>query len=77
LAESLSRKLTAEMEVGTIPGIKAARGVEPINHTLFANDSLLLGGASIKITKAFKEILQHFCLIMRALINKRKSVIYG
>lgn len=65
------------MEVGSIPGIKAEIGVDPINHALFTNDSLLLGGASIKIAKAFKEILQHFCLITGALINKRKSVVYG
>eukprot|EP00253_Pinus_taeda_P021665 PITA_21665 len=74
MAKSLSKKLTAEMEIGTIPGIKAARGVDSINHTLFADDSLLLVGASIKIGKAFKEILQHFCLITGALINKRKSL---
>lgn len=77
MAESLSRKLIAELEVGTILGIKAARGVDPINHALFADDSLLLGGALIKITKDFKEIFQHFCLITGALINKRKSVVYG
>lgn len=65
------------MEKGTTLGIKVARGVEPINHTLFVDDSLLFGGASINIANAFKEIHQHFCLITRALINKRKSVVYG
>ena len=29
---------------GSIPGIKAARGVDYINHALFIDDSLLLGG---------------------------------
>jgi len=77
MAESLSRKMTVEMEIGGIPGIKAARGVDPINHAIFADASLLLGGASIMIAMAFKEILQHLCLITGALINKRKSVIYG
>jgi len=60
LAESLSRKLTVGREVGSIPGIKATRGVDPINHALFADDSHILGGASIKITRAFIEIIQHF-----------------
>ena len=65
------------MEVGYISGIKIARGVDPINHALFMDDSLLLGGASLKIARAFNEILQKFCLISGALINKDKSVVYG
>ena len=76
-AKTLSRKLSAEKEVGYIPGIKIARGVDPINHALFANDSLLLGGASLKIARAFNVILQKFYLITGSLINKNKSVVYG
>ena len=48
MAETLSRKLVAEKEAGYISGIKIARGVDPINHALFTDDSLLLGGASLK-----------------------------
>ena len=59
MAQTLSRKLTVEKEAGYIPGIKIARGVDPINYTLFADDSLLLGGASLKIARAFKYILQN------------------
>ena len=55
--ETLSRKLLAEKEVGFLLGIKIARGVDPINHALFADDSLLLGGASILISRAFFVIL--------------------
>jgi hypothetical protein len=44
---------------------------------LFADDSLMLGGASIKIAKNFSKILQSFCSISGALINKRKSAVYG
>ena len=77
MVESLSRKLTVEMEAGSIPSIKTARGVDPINHALFADDSLLLGGASLKIAHAFNEILQNFYLISGALINKNKSDVYG
>ena len=53
------------------------KDIEPINYTLFADDSLLLGGTSIKITKVFSGILQDFYSISEALINKRKSVVYG
>ena len=51
------------MEEGYILGIKIARGFDPINHALFADDSLLLGGA-------FNEILQKYCQISGAMINK-------
>ena len=77
MAESLRRKITDKLVIGTLPGIKAVRGVNPINHALFANDSLLLGGASLKISRAFDEILQNLCVPSGALINKRKSVVYG
>ena len=70
MIETLSRKLSVEKEVGFIPGINIAMGVEPINHTLFANETLLLGGASLNIARAFKDILQKLCLISGALINK-------
>ena len=53
------------------------KGIEPINHALFAEDSLLLGGASIKIAKVFSGILQYFCGMSGALINKRRSIVYG
>ena len=75
--ETLSRKLIVEKEVGYIPGIKIARGVDPINHALFADDSLFLRGASLLITHAFNDILQKFCLISGALINKNKSIVNG
>jgi hypothetical protein len=77
MADTLSRKLTAEKKTGSVPGIRLTKGLDPINHALFADDSLMLGGASIKIAKNFSEILQSFCSISRALINKRKSAVYG
>ena len=49
MVESLSRNFTAELVAGSLHGIKAARGVDPINHALFADNSLLLGGASLNI----------------------------
>ena len=77
MGESLSRKLSREKEVRIILGIKYARAVDSINHALFADDYLLLGGASLKIERDFKGILQNFCLVSGALINNRKSVVYG
>ena len=42
----------------------------------FANDSLLLGGDSMKIARAFNVILQNFYQSSGALINKNKSAVY-
>ena len=77
MAEALSRKLSAEMIVGTIPGIRAARGVKPINHVLFADDSLFLGGASLNIAHAFNGILHQFCSNSGGLTNREKSGVFG
>ena len=76
MAETISRKLKVEKEVGYIPGIKIARGVDPINHALFADDSLLLGGASLNIARAFKDILQTYDLISGALMNEKKCCLW-
>ena len=77
MAKTLSRKLTVKKEAGYIVGINIARGVDPINHALFVDDSLCLGWASLNISRAFNEILQIFCIISRALVNNNKSVVYG
>jgi hypothetical protein len=77
MADSLSRKLTVENKVETVLGIRLVRELEPINHALFVDDSLLLGGASITIAQTFSIILQSFCRISGALINRKKSAVYG
>ena len=69
MADTLSRKLIAGKNDGIILGIKSASGVESINHALFADDTLLLGGALLRLERIFKEIMQIFCLISGALIN--------
>ena len=77
MADSLSRKLTAGKFDGLIPGITTATGFEAINHAIFADDTLLLGGASLKMAKVFSEIVHHFCIIFGALINNRKNAVFG
>ena len=77
MADTLSRKLTARKNDGIISGIHSTNGVEAINHALFADDTLLLGGASLKMERVFAEIMHHLCIISGALINNRKSVVYG
>ena len=53
MADSLSRKLTAGKIDGIIPRITSTVGVEAINHALFVDDTLLLGGASLKMARIF------------------------
>jgi len=77
MADSLRRKLIVERNVGTVPSIRPTKGAEEVNHALFFDDSLLLGGASLQIARAFNEIIQNFCCISGVLVNKRKSVVYG
>ena len=77
MADSLSKKLAAEMNTGGLPGIRTSNALNPINHALFANDSLLLGGASIRIAKSFDFVLKSYCRASGALINDRKSSVYG
>ena len=76
MAEVLSRKISVEMVARSLPSIKIASGVDPINHALFANESLLLGGASLIIARAFNLTLQNFFSSSGALIDKSKSVVF-
>jgi hypothetical protein len=55
----------------------SAAGVEPLNHALFVDDSLLIGGASIRIAKAFDSVLRRYCRSTGALINENKSEVYS
>eukprot|EP00253_Pinus_taeda_P024857 PITA_24857 len=77
MAGSLSRKLTAEKVSGSLPGLKPSNTSPAQNHSLFVDDSLLLGGASIRISKSFDSILKSYCRVSRASINDRKSEVYG
>ncbi len=77
MADSLSRKLTTERIVGALPGLKPSTGVDPLNHALFADDSLLLVGASTGIAKAFDSVLKSYCRVFGALVNESKSEIYS
>ena len=77
VADSLSRRLSRLQAEGLLPRLSFRNGVYPINHALFADDSLLLGGASMNISWEFIVILKKFFQISLALINKNKSVVYG
>eukprot|EP00253_Pinus_taeda_P023537 PITA_23537 len=77
MADSLSRKLNAEKVAGILPGLKTSIGVEPSNHALFADDSLLLGGASTRISRAFDTVLRNYCRVSGAAVNDSKSEVFS
>eukprot|EP00253_Pinus_taeda_P035614 PITA_35614 len=77
MADSLSRKLAVEKSVGSLPGLKPSKVSTPLNHALFEDDSLILGGVSNRIAKAFENVLKIYCRVTGALINESKSEIYS
>ena len=54
-----------------------ARGTEDINHAQFADDTILLGGASHHIARRFKNKLDIYCQDSGCKLNLRKSLIYS
>lgn len=64
------------MQEQEIPGISIARGVQNINHALFADDTLLLGAASIHSARKFKEALNEYCIESGSSLNKGKCHTY-
>jgi len=77
MAESLSRTLLAEQEKGNIPRLKILEGTQAVNHALFADDAICLGGASVRIAKRFKTTLSAYCEAFGGKINTAKSEIFG
>jgi len=60
MAETLRIALEKQKRERNITGLQIARGVKRINHSLFVDDTLLLGGASSIIARRFKKVLQDF-----------------
>eukprot|EP00253_Pinus_taeda_P017813 PITA_17813 len=77
MAESLSKALDFNRRTGMITGIQIEQGAKNINHSQFADDTLLMGGASITIARRFKKILDQFMEYSGGKVNQVKSCIYG
>eukprot|EP00253_Pinus_taeda_P010059 PITA_10059 len=77
MAESFSCALDHKRQTGLITGIKFEDGVKKINHSQFADATLLIGGASAIIARRFKSLLDKFMRYSRGMINHFKSCIYG
>jgi hypothetical protein len=60
-----------------LPGLRIAPGVKHINHAQFADDTQLMGGASMPTTKKFKKELDAYTQISGSVISLTKSKIFG
>ena len=77
VANSLSRRLNRLLSKGSLPGISFRNGVPPINHALFADDSIFLGIASPQIARNFQNPLDLFLQTSGSSANKAKCQIYS
>jgi len=77
MAELFSQALDYNRRVGLITGIKIKNGTKNINHSQFADDTLLIGGASTTIARRFKKLLDQFMEYSGGKVNQLKSCIYG
>ena len=73
----MSTKLQHMQESSEFKGLKIARGVRDVNHSQFANDTILLGGASTIIAERFNGALYIFLKASDEKVNSAKSKIYG
>jgi ribonuclease HI len=76
-ASVLSYQLGNSQVHKNLQGLRIVQGVKDINHAQFADDTLLLGGASPIIAKKFKEELDAYAAASGSEISQAKSNIYG
>jgi hypothetical protein len=76
MAESLSQTLNKAISNKHILRIKIVRGTKKLNHSQFADDTLLISEASTVITHRFKSILDLYMDASSGLINKVKSQLF-
>eukprot|EP00253_Pinus_taeda_P016655 PITA_16655 len=76
MEKTLSIHLEKLRKKKEITGISIERGIKEINHSLFANDTLLIEGASSLMAKIFKKILDTFLTALGGRLNNKKCKIY-
>eukprot|EP00253_Pinus_taeda_P025799 PITA_25799 len=76
MAETLSLHLENKRKLKEITGVDTVRGTKGINHSLFADDTLLIGGASSLMARRFKSILDLFLQASGGKLNNSKCMVY-
>lgn len=77
MEETLRRAIEKQRRERNITGLQISRDVKSINHSLFTDDTFLLGGASSIISRIFKKVLEDFLHVSWGLLNNTKCRIYG
>eukprot|EP00253_Pinus_taeda_P021837 PITA_21837 len=76
-ASVISFQLDHNQQTQILPGLRMVHQVKDINHAQSADDTLLLGGASINFAKSFKKELDSYREVSGSKINFIKSTIYS
>jgi hypothetical protein len=63
MVKALNIRLDYENKQRNISGLKISAGIKRVNHSQFADDILLLGGASTSIARRFKDVLDQLLLV--------------
>uniref|UniRef100_M4EYE7 Reverse transcriptase domain-containing protein n=1 Tax=Brassica campestris TaxID=3711 RepID=M4EYE7_BRACM len=73
--EVLSGLCNKALEIGTLPGVKVGRHCPPINHLLFADDTMFFGKSNAASCSTLLSILKKYEMASGQCINRAKSAI--
>ncbi|KAL4340704.1 hypothetical protein GQ457_08G031900 [Hibiscus cannabinus] len=74
--EGLSTALTEAQREGRLPGVRACKHGPPVNHLLFANDSLVFLQNDMSEVHYLKDILSTYSVVSGQKVNFSKSTAY-
>ncbi|KAL4297881.1 hypothetical protein GQ457_12G014130 [Hibiscus cannabinus] len=74
--EGLSAALTAAQRKGRLPGVRASKHGPPVNHLLFADDSLVFLRNDMSEVHYLKDILSTYSAVSGQKVNFSKSTAY-
>ncbi|KAL4301840.1 hypothetical protein GQ457_10G010650 [Hibiscus cannabinus] len=75
-SEGLSAALTAAQQEGHLPGVRASKHGPPVNHLLFADDSLVFLHNNMNEVHCLKDILLTYSSVSGQKVNFSKSTAY-
>ncbi|WZY83148.1 hypothetical protein YC2023_029532 [Brassica napus] len=73
--EVLSGLCNNALRDGTMPGVKVGRQCPPINHLLFADDTMFFGKSNVTSCQTLLAIINKYELVSGQRINKAKSAV--
>ncbi|KAL4278003.1 hypothetical protein GQ457_03G016860 [Hibiscus cannabinus] len=74
--EGISAALTAVQHEGRLPGVRASKHGPPVNHLLFADDSLVFLRNNMSEVHCLKDILSAYSIVSDQKVNFSKSTAY-